>query len=160
MSKELSVGDFVRFIFTSYRALIKSDYAQIYSVVDQRDDDLQLSLGGMYKIKEIQVNKWGVNMFRLLDSNKYEAWQPEGNIESIRDTTYCPFGVGQKLAFQPLSKEVDVDALVTWKNEYLSCNEFTLDRNLNGYYIYVKNRDGLIFDFPFLWFDFKPSLEK
>jgi hypothetical protein len=97
-------------------------------------------------------------MFRLLDSNGYEAWQPEANIESIHDTTYCPYDVNQKLVFIPRSKKRDIDSLVSWKNEYTVCNEFTLHRKLNNYYIYVKNNQGLIFYHPFLWFDF--SLKK
>jgi hypothetical protein len=153
-SKEYKVGDTVRFVFTSYYEMLKSDYWQLYSVFDQTDSDMELSLGGIYDIKEIKINKWGVYMFRLLDLDKNKSWEPEANIESIHDTSYCPYDVNQKLIFKPQSKKKDVDSLVSWINEYTVCNDFSLYRKLNNYYIYVKNNKGLIYDHPFLWFDF------
>jgi hypothetical protein len=152
---KMKVGDNVRFIFLSYRDLLKSDYDQIYSVSNQNNNESLLSLGGIYEIKEIKQNKWGIIIYRLLDLDEYYAWQPESNIKQVDDIMACPYTLDQTLTFHPKSSEDDIDALPSWKKEIAKCNKFVLSKILNNYYIYVKNNDGNEFQFPFLWYDFE-----
>jgi hypothetical protein len=152
----IKVDDDVRFIFLSYQDLLRSDYDQLYSVSNKIDGESILSLGGIYKVKEIQKNKWGVNMYRLLDTDEYYTdWQPERNIEPVDNKLVCPFSIGQMLTFNPKSREVDIDAIFFFTKEVEKCNKFILNRVLNNYYIYVKTIEGKAFNFPFLWYDFE-----
>jgi hypothetical protein len=152
----IKTGDDVRFVFLSYQDLLRSDYDQSYSLSNKIDGESILSLGGIYKVKDIQRNKWGVNMYRLLDTNDYYIdWQPERNIEPVDNKLVCPFTISQILTFKPKSSKVDIEAIFFFTEEVEKCNKFILNGVLNNYYVFMKTIEERVFHFPFLWYDFE-----
>jgi len=159
MKQEISLGDTVRFIITSYFELSKSEYNMPYLFNDPASNLTAVMLGGCYQIMQIAKNKWGTKICTISFNNQVVSKDmPISYFKKYSVAQNCTFRKGDTVFFKPKSSIKDVEFVTRCfpKINFFHVDSlFTIERLINFYYVIVKVKSGEIIDFPLLWTDFE-----
>lgn len=154
--RSIEIGDKVRFIM-SYYDMVKSDYLfpELFKQPDPQDSDIML--GGVYTVKDVKQNQWGILMFKLLVPDSDQSWAPEALVWPTSQIQSCPFTAGDELLFRPKSDQKEIRyATAAFGNVGFDDPDtvFVLRQITNSYYIKVERPGVGTLDFLFKWIDF------
>ena len=157
--QEISIGDKVRFVITSYYELAKSEYNLPHFFNNPADDLNLVMLGACYKIEKIEKNKWGTKVCKISFNNIVIPIQlPISYFVLYSKEQDCKFNINERVFFKPKSLEKDVTFLTGVFPQIGLKNQdgiFIIEKIINSYYVLVRSIEGDIIDFPLLWTDFK-----